>query len=231
MSSVVRSVSCVQFFVTPWTAACQASLSFTISQSSLKFMSISWWWHTTISSSVFPFSPCLQSFPASGSFPMNWLFTTGDQSIAASASALPMNIQDWFPLGWTGWISLLSRGLWRVFSSTTGRKHQFFEAQPSWQSNSHFHTWPTGRTTALTRRTFVCKVMSLLFNMLSRFIKAFLPSSKCPLFGFTRFLVLNQTFLFNLDLSFLIPSYVKMLNTESPFQRIYHVLTIIQHVY
>ena len=89
----------------------------------------------------------------------------------------------------------------------------------------------TGRTIALTRWTFVCKVMSLFFNMLSRFIKAFLPSSKCPLFGFTRFLVLNQTFWFNLDLSFLIPSYVKMLNTESPFQHIYHVLTIIQDVY
>ena len=106
-----QSVGHVQFFVTPWTAARQTSLSFTISQSLPKFMSISWWCHPNISSSVFPFSSCLQSFPASGPFPMNRLFTSGDQSIRASASILPMNIQGWFPLGWTGWISLQSKGL------------------------------------------------------------------------------------------------------------------------
>ena len=83
------------------------------------------WCHPTISSSVITFSPCLQSFPASGSFPMSWFFTSGGQSIgvSASASVLPMNIQDWFLLGWTGWISLQSKGLSRVFSNTTHQKH------------------------------------------------------------------------------------------------------------
>ena len=84
------------------------------------------WYHPTLSSSVGPFSSCLQSFPASGSFPMSWFFTSGGQSIRVSASVLPMNIQDWFPLGWTGWVSLLSKGLSRVFSNTTVQKHQFF---------------------------------------------------------------------------------------------------------
>jgi len=100
------------------------------------------WCHPTISSSIVPFSSCLHSFPASGSFPMNQFFTSSGQSIGASASAsvLPMNIQDWFPLGWTGLISLQSRGLSRVFSNTTGPKHQFFDAQPSLWSKSHIHT-------------------------------------------------------------------------------------------
>ena len=102
------------------------------------------WCHPTISSSVIPFSSCSQSFSASGSFPMSQLFTSGGQSIEASASAavLPVNIQGWYPLGWTGWISLMSKGLSRVFSNTTVQKHQFFGAQPSSQSNSHIHTWP-----------------------------------------------------------------------------------------
>ena len=88
------------------------------------------WCHPTSSSSVIPFSSCLQSFPASGSFPVSQFFASGGQSIGASASAsvLPMNISDWFPLGWTGWISLLSKGLSRVFSNTTVQKHQFFGA-------------------------------------------------------------------------------------------------------
>ena len=100
------------------------------------------WCHPTISSSVIPFS-CFQCFPASGSFLMSWLLASGSQSIGASASAsvLPMNIQSWFPLGLTGLISLLSKGLSRVFSSTTVWKHQFFSAQPSLQSKSHIHTW------------------------------------------------------------------------------------------
>ena len=84
------------------------------------------WCHATISSSVVPFSSCLQSFPASGSFPMSQFFSSGGQSIGASASVLPMNIQDWFPLEFTGWISLQSKGLSRVFSNTTVQKHQFF---------------------------------------------------------------------------------------------------------
>ena len=93
----------------------------------------SWWCHPTISSSVVPFSSCLQSLPASGSVPMNQFFTSGSQSIgvSASASVLPMNIQDWFPLAWTSWISLQSRGLSRVFSNTTVWKHQFFSTQLS----------------------------------------------------------------------------------------------------
>ena len=101
------------------------------------------WCYPTISSSVVSFSSCLQSFPASGSFPMSQFFTSGGQSIgvSASASVLPMNIQDWFPLGWTGWISLLSKGLSRVFSNTTIQKHQFFGVQPSLWSKSHIHTW------------------------------------------------------------------------------------------
>ena len=95
--------------------------------------SLSWWCHPTISSSVVPFSSCPQSFPASGSFQMSQLFASGGQSIGVSASArlLPMNIQDWYPLGWTGWISLQSKGLSRVFSNTTVQKHQFFSAQLS----------------------------------------------------------------------------------------------------
>ena len=92
---------------------------------------LSWWYHPTISSSVVPFSSCLQSFPASGSFPVSQLFTSGGQSIGASASALvlPMNIQNWFPLGWTYWISLMSKGLSKVFYNTTVQKHQFFSTQ------------------------------------------------------------------------------------------------------
>ena len=101
------------------------------------------WCHPTISFSVVSFSSCLQSFPASGSFQMSQFFTSGGQSIGVSASALVllMNIQDWFPLGWTSWISLQSKGLSRVFSNTIVQKHQFFGAQPSLQSNSHVHTW------------------------------------------------------------------------------------------
>ena len=93
----------------------------------------SWWGYPTISFSVVPFSSCLQSFPASGSFQMSQLFTSDGQSIgiSSSASVLPMNIQDWLPLGWTGWISLQSQGLSRVFSNTTVQKHQFLGAQLS----------------------------------------------------------------------------------------------------
>ena len=101
------------------------------------------WCHPAISSSVVPFSSCPQPLPASGSLPMSQLFTWGGQSIgvSASASVLAMNTQDWPPSGWTGWISLQSKGLSRVFSNTTVQKHQFFGAQLSSQSNSHIHTW------------------------------------------------------------------------------------------
>ena len=102
------------------------------------------WCHPAISSSASPFSSCPQSLPDSGSFPMSQLFTSGGQSIGVSASksVLPMNTQDWSPLGWTGCISLQSKGLSRAFSNTTVQKHKFFSAQLSSQSNSHIHTWP-----------------------------------------------------------------------------------------
>ena len=102
------------------------------------------WCHPTISPSVIPFSSCPQSFPASGSFQMSQFFASGGQSIGVSpsASVFPMNIQDWFPLGWTGWISLQSKGLSGVFSNTTVQKHQFFGTHLFFlQSNSHIHTW------------------------------------------------------------------------------------------
>jgi len=124
-----------------------------------------------------PSSPlALKSFPASGSFPVS-LFTSGVQSIRASviASVLPMNIQGWFPLGL---ISSLSKGLSSVFSSTIVQKYQFSGAQPSLWFHSHIRTLTTGKTIALTIWTFVDKVMSLLFNMLSRFVIAFLPRNK-----------------------------------------------------
>ena len=138
---------------------------------------LSWWCHPTISSSVVPFSSCHQSFPATGSFSMRQLFSSGGQSIGAIAWVLPMNIQGWFPLGWTGWISLQSKGLSRVFSNTTVQKHQFFGSQSSSWSNSHIHTWLLEKP-VLTRWTFISKLMSLLFNMLSRFVIAFLPRSR-----------------------------------------------------
>ena len=117
----------VWLFATPRTAACQASL--TVTWSLPKLMSIESVCHPTISSSVVPFSSCPQSFPASGSFQMSHLFTSGGQSIGVSVSTsvlFPMNTQDWSPLGWTGWISLQSKGLSRVFANTTVQKHQFF---------------------------------------------------------------------------------------------------------
>ena len=105
---------------------------------------LSRWCHSAISSSVLPFSSCPQPLRASEAFPMSQLFTWGGQSIGVSpsASVLPMNTQDWFPLGWTGWITLQSKWFSRVLSNTTVQKHQFFSAQLSSQSNSHIHTWP-----------------------------------------------------------------------------------------
>ena len=140
---VFQSLSHVQLFATPWTTAHQVprpSLSPGVCSNS---HSLSWWYHLTISSSVAPFSSCPQSFPTSGSSPMNWLFASGGQNIVVSASALvlPMNIQGWFPLGLTGLISLLSKRLSRVFPSTTIWKYQFFGSQPSLWSNTHICTW------------------------------------------------------------------------------------------
>ena len=139
------------------------------------------WCYLTISSSAVLFTACPQSFPASGSFPMSQLFASGGQSIGASTSAsvLRINIQGWFSLGLTGLISLLSKGLSIVFSRTMVSKHEFFGIQPSLFSNSHISTWLLEKTIALTIQTFVRKVMSLLSNMLSRFIITLLPMSMC----------------------------------------------------
>ena len=141
--SSVQLLSHIWPFVTPWTAAHQASLSITSSQSLPKLMSTESVMHPTILSTTVSFSSCPQSFPGSGSFQMSLFFASGGQSIGVSASApvVPMNVQDWFPLGWTGWISLQSKGLSRVSSKTTVQKHQFFSAQLSLHSNSHIHTW------------------------------------------------------------------------------------------
>ena len=129
----VQSLSRVQLFATPWTAARQASLFITNSWSPPNPCPLSWWCHPTISSSVVPFSSCPQSFPASGSFQMSELFASGGQNIgvSASTSVLPMNTQDWSPLGWTGSISMKFKGPSRVFSNTTVQKHQFFGTQLS----------------------------------------------------------------------------------------------------
>ena len=144
---------------------------------------LSWWCHPTISSSVIPFSSCPQSFPASWSFPMSQLFASGGQRIgvSASTSVLPMNIQDWFPLGRTGWISLRSKGLSKSLLQHHSSKTSilwylaFFIVQLS-------HPYMTiGKTIVLTRWTIVGKIMSLLFNMLSRLVITFLPRSKCLL--------------------------------------------------
>ena len=157
----------------------QASLSITNSQSYSNSCPLSWWCHPTISSSVALFSPCLQSFPTSGSFLVGQFFSSGGQSIgvSASASVLPMNIQDWFPLGLTGCISSQSKGLLSLL------QHHSSKASILWHSAfftvqlSHPYM-TTGKTIAFTRWTFVGKVMSLLFNMLSRLVITFLPRSK-----------------------------------------------------
>ena len=140
--SSVQSFSHVRLFATPWITARQASLS-TNSPSLPRLCLPSQWCHPAISSSVVHFSSYPQSLQASGSFPMSQFFTWGGQNIGVSAlaSVHTMNIQDWSPLGWTGWISLQSKGNSTVFSNTTTEKHQFFGAQLSSQSNSHIHTW------------------------------------------------------------------------------------------
>ena len=137
--------------------------------------------HPAISSSVVPFSSCPQSLPASESFPMSQLFTWGGQSteVSALASFLPKNTQGWSPLEWTGWISLQSKGLSRVFSNTTVQNHQFFGTQLSFFTVQLSHPYiTTGKTIAWTRQTFVGNVMSLLLSMLSRLVITFLPRNK-----------------------------------------------------
>ena len=153
----------------PWTTACQAPLSSAVSWNLFKFMST----ESTVSSSAAHLSFCLQSLPASESFPMRWLFTSSGQ----------------FPSGLTGLISLLSKGLSRVFSSTTVQKHQFFGAQPSLWSNSHIYTW-------LLEKTCIDALLSskwcLYFKTLSRFVIAFLPGSKSLLISRLQFTVILE---------------------------------------
>ena len=179
----VHSLSHVQLFVTPWTAACQASLYFTISLSLLKLMSIE---------SVMPSNHLILCQPLlllPSIFPSDRIFSSESALCIrwpkywrlASASVLPMNIQGWFPVGLTGLI-LQSRRLSRVFSNITLRKHQFFSAQFSLWSNSHM---TTGKTIALTIHAFVGKVMSLLFNMLFTLVTAFRPRSKRLFHGYS----------------------------------------------
>ena len=137
------------------------------------------WCHPTISSSVVPFSSCLQSCPASGSFPMSQFFASGGQSVGTSASVLPMNIQDWFPLGLTGLISLQSKGLLSVFSNTTVRKHQFGTQTSLW-SNSHILIgyW---KNYSFDYMDLCWQSDVSVFNTFSRFVIAFLPRRKCLL--------------------------------------------------
>ena len=174
--SSIHSLSRVWLFATPWIAARTACPSPTPGVYPNSCPS-SRWCHSAISSSVVPFSFCPQSLPASRSFPMSQLFAWGGQStgVSASASVLPVNTQDWSPLGWTGWISLQSKGLSRVFF-----QHHSSKSSILWHSTfftvqlSHPYM-TTGKTIALTRQTFVGKVMSLHLNMVSRLIITFLP--------------------------------------------------------
>ena len=140
--SWIQSLSSIRLFATPWTTACQASLSITNSRVYSNACLLSQWCHPTISScrslllppSIFP---SIRVFSNKSVLCIRW----PSIGVSASASLLPMNIQDWFPLGWTGWISLQSKGLSRVFSNTTVQKHQFFGARLSLESNPHIHTW------------------------------------------------------------------------------------------
>ena len=176
---VVQSLSCVQLFTTPWTAACQASLSFTVSRSLRKLMAIKL---VMPSNLLILCRPLLlpSVFPSIRVF--SNAFISGAPSIGASASSVfPVNIHDCYPLGWTGLISLLSKGLSRVFSSITIQKHQivWYSAFCMFQLSHPYMT--IGKATALALWTFVGKMMSLLFNTLSRFIITFLPRINCLL--------------------------------------------------
>ena len=146
---------------------------------------LSWWCYPTISCSVVPFS-CLQSFPALGSLQMSQFFTSGGQSIGVSTSVLAVNIQDWVPLGWTTWISLQSKGLSRVLQHHSS-KTSILWCSALFTVQLSYPYMTTGKTVALTRWTFVGKVMSLLFNMLARLVITFLPRSTRLLISWLQF--------------------------------------------
>jgi len=177
--SSVQLLSRVQLFATPWTVACEASLSVIKSRSPPKPCPSSWWCRSTISYSVVPFSSCPQSFPVSGSFPVSQLFASGGQSIgvSASTSVLPMNTQDWSPLGWTGWISLQSKGLSKSLLQHHSSKASSLQCSAFFIVQLSHPCMTTGKNIALTRWTFVGKVM-WFFNMLSTLVITFLPRSK-----------------------------------------------------
>ena len=173
---VVQSLSHVQLFATPWTVAHHASpfpLSPGVCSNSCL---LSQWYYATIFSSAAPFSSCLQSFPASGSFPTNQLFASGGQSIGASASVLPMNIQGGLPLKLTGLISLQYRGLSRVLSNS---KASLLQCSACFMVQLSQLYMTTGKTIALTICIFIGRIMSMLFHTVSRFAIAFLLRSKC----------------------------------------------------
>ena len=176
----IQLLSRVWLFVAPCIAAHRLPCPSPSRRACSSSCPLSQWCHPTISSSVIHFSSCLQSFPASGSFQMSQFFTSGGQNIEASASVLPMNIQDWFPLESTGLISLQFKGHSGFFQHHSSkasvlRCSAFFIVQLS-------HPYmTTGKTIALTRQTFVVKIMALLFNVLSRLVRAFPPRSKCLL--------------------------------------------------
>ena len=179
--SSVQSLSRIQLFATPWTAARQASLLRRPSPTPRAYSNscpLSWWCHPTILSSVVPFSSCLQSFPASGSFQMSQFFTSGSQSIGVSASASvpPMNIQDWFPLGWLDLLTV--QGTLKSLPQHHSSKASILQHWAFFRVQLSHPYMTTGKTIALTRRIFVGKEMSLLLNMLSRLVINFLPRSK-----------------------------------------------------
>ena len=177
--SSVQLLSCVQLFVTHGLQHARPPCPSPTPRVYSNSCPLSQWCLPAITSSVVSFSSHLQSFPESESFQMSQLFALDGQSIgvSASASVLLMNIQVWSPLGWTGWISFQSKGLSRVFSNITVQKYHFFGAQLSLVQLLHPYM-TTGKIIALTRQTFVGKVMSLLFSMLSRLVITFLPRGK-----------------------------------------------------
>ena len=140
--------------------------------------SLNQWFYPTVSSSATLFFFCLLSFPASGSFPVSRLFASGGQSIGASASVFPMNVQGWFSLGLTGLISLQSKGFFRVFSSTTVQKHKFFSAQPILLSNCHIPAWLSERSQLWLYGPLSAKWCLCFLNMVPRFVIVFLLRSK-----------------------------------------------------
>ena len=179
--SSVKSISRVQLFATPWiTQQARPPCPSPTPGVHPDSRPLSQWCHPAISSSVVPFSSCPQSLPASESFPMNQLFPWGGQSTGVSAlvSFLPKKSQGWSPSEWTGWISLQPKGLSRVFSNTTSSKTSILQCSAFFTVQLSHPYMTTGKTIALTRWTFVGKVMSLLLNMLSRLVITVLPRSK-----------------------------------------------------